>query len=49
MSDKRKALFIKCLKAAPEQADELGKIFRVKKSSLAAFKAHMAMGHYENA
>ena len=46
MSEKRKELFIKCLKSFPENADELAKVFKVSKGSLAAYKAHLTMGRY---
>jgi len=46
MSEQQKKLFIKCLKAFPEDATELAKAFNVSKRSLAAFKANMTMGRY---
>jgi hypothetical protein len=48
MSKSKKALFIKCLKAVDtdKEMNELGKIFNVKKTSLAAYKAHLTMGRY---
>jgi hypothetical protein len=46
MSDeKRIELFKKCLKANPEDADDLAIIFKISKRSLAAYKAHLTMGN----
>jgi len=46
MSEEKKSLFIKCLKAFPGGAAELAKIFGVSKRSLAAYKANITMGKY---
>ena len=46
MSEERKELFIKCLKAFPQNADELAVVFGVSKRSLAAYKANLTMGRY---